>query len=264
MRTFFPSAQVDTQTNSNDMSGWAAAAGAGGQILGAGISAGANAAISKRQRRFQELQTDKQYSRQIEQRDYANWYNSPTNQRQLLLDAGMNPNLAYGSVSTQSGMPRPEKAEGQFPKFPNLNLDPLGSLLKYAGTKKVIAETDKVNKEVIAQDIRNDILSSSKQILIDQKQASLDLQKAKATTEEQKQAVYNSQVLLNAERTAYEHERAKFAKKGIFQGDSPLLRMIGKYGEAAWDKFLENFGPDKSQGSILTLPERVEEMYENR
>ena len=243
MDPFYPSHQ---QTNQNDNNMWQAAAIQGGSnIIGAGITAGANAAIAKRQRRWAELQSDKQYSRQIEQRDYANWYNSPDNQRQLLIDAGMNPNLAYGSGSTQSGLPRPEQARGEFPKVGPINLDPLGAIAKHIGTKKAIAETDKVSKEVQAQTIKNDILHHTKGFLIEQQEAKLKLQLSKATTEADRQSLLKQQKLLAVERTAYEKERAKFAKQGVFTHDNVIWRQAFQKGGQVWEWFKENMLPDE-------------------
>jgi hypothetical protein len=224
--------------------GWAAAGAAAGSVLGAGISAGANAMISKRQRRWAELQADKQYSRQIEQRDYANWYNSPENQRQLLIDAGMNPNLAYGGSfsSGQGSMPRPEQAKGEFPKIPMINLDPIGKMLQYQGFKKSIAETDKVTEEVNKQRILNDILQQTKGTLIDKRQAELDLLRSKATTEAEKRRVMDSQILLNAERQRYQKEIADMAEDRVFPGDNPFIRLIqgmGDKGKDIWNQFID-------------------------
>lgn len=62
---------------------------------------------------FQNKQNRKYYLRD---RDYNNWYNSPEQQMKRLKDAGLNPNLVYGSGNAITTASQPAKMDQPAPK----------------------------------------------------------------------------------------------------------------------------------------------------
>ena len=88
-----------TPQNNSDM--WPLIAAAGASIIGGLIGGAINANQSKKSQ-------ERQARIQKEQFDYTNQYNLPINQVKRLMDAGLNPNLLYGSshpTGNTAGMP---------------------------------------------------------------------------------------------------------------------------------------------------------------
>lgn len=100
------------------MSGWAAAAGGIANLAGSAINAGANAQLSKRQRRYNDLLFDKEAENRLHMWNLQNEYNTPKAQMERFQEAGLNPNLIYGQgtpgnaqkvdTTTHKGYPTPE------------------------------------------------------------------------------------------------------------------------------------------------------------
>lgn len=86
-----------------------------GSVVGAGIQAGAAAVTNKKSYKYTKMLQDDQFKKQKELRDYANWYNSPVEQRARYEAAGLNPDLMYGGGSTSAGMSEtPSVSNNQF------------------------------------------------------------------------------------------------------------------------------------------------------
>ena len=83
--------------------GTAALIGAAGSAASTGISAGLSAGRTKRARRWQEGQINKERQWQLEDRSHMEQYQSYENQMQLLEDAGLNPHLIYGTGTRGAG-----------------------------------------------------------------------------------------------------------------------------------------------------------------
>jgi len=196
-------------------------------LLGSAISAGANAMISKRQRRWAEGQVNKQYGRDIKQRDYMNWYNSPDQQMQRFEEAGLNPNLIYGkgtpgiqSAQVKSGVP-----EGRFPKVGSIKLDPLSELNKYQNFRKLKADTDLTSEVLNGQKLDNLVKEGTIQSRIQQSIEQLKLtiantKNAQARTELQLKLQEMQGLLIKMAKV-----KAEWYQQGFTENDSSILRM---------------------------------------
>jgi hypothetical protein len=88
---------------------------AAGSAASAGVNAASASATSRKSYKFTKMLQEQQYERQKEMRDYANWYNSPVEQRARYEAAGLNPDLMYGGGSTSAGMSEtPSVSNNQF------------------------------------------------------------------------------------------------------------------------------------------------------
>lgn len=67
-------------------------------LLGTGLSAWNTARVNRSNQRS----VDRQNQFAVQLRDYDNWYNSPVQQMKRFADAGLNPNLIYGSMDGSS------------------------------------------------------------------------------------------------------------------------------------------------------------------
>ena len=79
-----------------------------------------NRQLAEYQSNWQQAENERAYGRQLEMWNLENTYNSPTAQMARLKDAGLNPNLVYGSgaVGNSSGStPRYEAANYQRPQM---------------------------------------------------------------------------------------------------------------------------------------------------
>ena len=88
---------------------------AAGTTAAAGIQTAGAAVTNRKSYKFTKMLQEQQYERQKEMRDYANWYNSPVEQRARYEAAGLNPDLMYGGGSTSAGMSEtPSVSNNQF------------------------------------------------------------------------------------------------------------------------------------------------------
>jgi len=212
--------------------GWEQVAGAAGGIIG-GITSGiTNAVVAKRQRRHEQLMTDQQYSRQIEQRDYMNEYNSPENQMQRFKDAGLNPHLIYGKGTSgnQSNAPQPSKPGSNYPSL-NVNMDPLGELMKYTQIKNTQAQTDVTKTVGLQKQLQNQLMASTMENQIALIKSKLEGQNAKNLSETQRNAYLLELTQLTASKKKYQNEINKFAEDGVFSSDPMWQRQVSKWGE---------------------------------
>lgn len=88
---------------------------AAGTTAAAGIQTAGASVTNRKSYKFTKMLQEQQYERQKEMRDYANWYNSPVEQRARYEVAGLNPDLMYGGGSTSAGMSEtPSVSNNQF------------------------------------------------------------------------------------------------------------------------------------------------------
>jgi len=201
-----------------------------------------------RDRKWQEKQTDKQYQRDIDQRDYANWYNSPKNQMARFQEAGLNPHLIYGKGTSgiQTSNPKASKPE-RFGSIPNIStVDPLDEIGKYAGIRKLNAETDLVSATLHSQNLKNQITSETMSAQI---QYEIERVKnlIKKTDNEVQKGLYIQQLKnLTIQKAAFEEERAKMLQSGITTSDPLWLRSgwqgIKNFGRKFLNKYQEHGG----------------------
>jgi hypothetical protein len=80
---------------------------------GQGVNAIAQGNMNKKTRAWNEMMYEKQKSDNMKLWDLQNQYNSPTSQMQRLQEAGLNPNLVYGSGGGSFTSPTPKSADVQ-------------------------------------------------------------------------------------------------------------------------------------------------------
>jgi len=91
-----------------------------GTLIATGVAAAGNAAnmisqgnMNKKTRAWNEMMYEKQKSDNMKLWDLQNTYNSPTSQMSRLQEAGLNPNLVYGSGGGSFTSPTPKSADVQ-------------------------------------------------------------------------------------------------------------------------------------------------------
>lgn len=223
--------------------GGAALITAGAQVLGGATNQWIQAGKNKAARRWQERETNKQYDRDIDQRDYANWYNSPEQQMARFEEAGLNPHLIYGkgTPGQQTSNPQATKSPGQFThtKFETPDVNILGQLGQYASLKKLNKETDLVSETIHAQQLKNRITEGTLQTQIDYEIERLNNLKKRSSNEVERGLLTQQIRKLTIEKTAYERERSKLLQSGISTGDNILFRMgyqgLQKFGQNITD-----------------------------
>lgn len=92
--------------------------------------------------RYDKAEAERAYKRSLDQRDYMNRYNSPQEQMQRLKEAGLNPNLAYGTGTTGT---QPNAPQYQPQKGRPAQINPKISLQDYANIG-LIQETTRQRK----------------------------------------------------------------------------------------------------------------------
>lgn len=134
-------------------------------VTGAIANESNNKAIKEenaKQRQFSHDEAILAHGRQLEIMDKQNDWNSYTNQRRLLTDAGYNPNALFNSSSTlsaSSGASGGAQASAPSIGMPNPTRLDIGTLsdaaLKVAQAKNIAADTEKKESETIGQDLEN-------------------------------------------------------------------------------------------------------------
>lgn len=88
---------------------------AAGTTTAAGIQTAGAAISNKKSYKYTNMLQDENMKRQEKLRDYANWYNSPVEQRARYEAAGLNPDLIYGGGSSSAGVSEtPSVSNSQF------------------------------------------------------------------------------------------------------------------------------------------------------
>jgi hypothetical protein len=96
---------------------------AGTQIANTGINAMAQSNLNKKTQRWNEKIMGIQRQQSLEDWTMQNKYNSPQAQMQRLKDAGLNPNLIYGTVDNSSSVVRSTDAKSWNPQAIRTELD---------------------------------------------------------------------------------------------------------------------------------------------
>lgn len=208
------------------------------------VNIGLQAYHDKQARKWQVDQTDKQYQRDIEQRDYQNTYNSPENQMERFKQAGLNPNLIYGkgTAGQQTSTVTASKPEGRWTKR-QLNFgDPLDTIQKYQNYKKLRAETDLTSAATHTQNLKNQITEGTLATQINYEMERLRNLAAKTTNESQKRLYMEQMTELAKQKTRVEIKRAEWRERGFTETDPSWLRM-------GWEG-LKSFGKEINDKGI--------------
>lgn len=129
--------------------------------LGAIASAGSNAmtnlgnilfqgATNKKNREFSEKMYNRQRADALADRDFANQYNSPAEQMKRLKAAGLNPNLAYGSLADTKAEDTRQSSPGPSPnQAPQVDFSGIGNAIsQFVSITKTMAETDRIREMI--------------------------------------------------------------------------------------------------------------------
>jgi len=198
----------------------------GGFDFGSGaFNIGLQAFQDDRARDWAAKESEISYLRDIEQRDYQNWYNSPQQQMERFNDAGLNPNLIYGqgTPGQQTSTPHYQPAKGQYSQLDKINF--LGMINAFFDIKKKKQEIDLVSENVNSQRMSNQIMQGVLQTKIDFEQAKLNNMLQKTKNEAEKQAIQKQIQALNEQRIIIETKKAEWANQGFTDQDSSLLRI---------------------------------------
>lgn len=217
---------------------------AGGVALaGQGANMVAQGKLNKKNRKWQEEQNTTKYERDIDQRDYQNWYNSPEQQMERFEAAGLNPHLIYGKgTAGQQTSSVQAKASSYEGKLPQIKVDPLLELQKYQQLKKTKQETDLVGEAINSQKLDNALKSSSLQSNIDMK-----MQRLKTEIQNTQNAKLKAQYLtelteLTKQKQAVANMQANWAKQGITASDNMIFRQIATRLPDFWELWKESGG----------------------
>lgn len=135
----------------------AAALFAGGvNLAGQGLNALFQGGQNRKQRKWAEKQYDKQRRDALMDRDYQNWYDSPSEQMRRLKEGGLNPHLAYGSgtVANTGSVTRATNTDAWNPTAPQFDLGSvMGSYydtqIKQAQVDNVKAQNELINMQAL-------------------------------------------------------------------------------------------------------------------
>lgn len=137
-------------------------AGAAG-LISSGINAASTARTNRRAEAFSREMFEKQGAREIEYFDMQNRYNHPSSQMQRLQDAGLNPNLVYGSGAQQQAASISSKPAAQ-PTFkaPQVDLTSIAQQAMFirqaeANIERTEAETAAIQSRTVDQDFKNSV-----------------------------------------------------------------------------------------------------------
>lgn len=133
------------------------------------VSSGGNLLSDHFNRKWQAEQNAENAARQdywnyksrdwaVEDRDYMNKYNSPSQQMERMKEAGLNPNLLYGKFEAgQSQMPRQSSAQAAQgkPKTASNPLDVVSGLNMYNAVQESIMKQKLFKEELRSKQIQN-------------------------------------------------------------------------------------------------------------
>lgn len=106
---------------------------------------------------YNNYQADKTRQWQEEMWNKSNEYNSPVNQRKRLEDAGINPNLAFGSSASAMGFPAPTSSPT--PQV-SAKFDLARLATQYAAIKRENAQTKQMDAQTEQIILNNEMLSA--------------------------------------------------------------------------------------------------------
>lgn len=123
--------------------------GAGASLLGQGINALSNSANNRRQREWSEHMYGVQRSDALADWQMQNDYNSPAAQMKRFMEAGLNPNLIYGSANNDTATVR-SSSPGQYsPNATHIDTGGLSnSLMSIYDTQLKQAQTDNLKQQL--------------------------------------------------------------------------------------------------------------------
>lgn len=99
---------------------------------------------------FSNRMYDKQRADALADRDFANHYNSPAEQMKRLKAAGLNVNLAYGSLADAKAENTRSSSPGPTPnQAPQVDFSGIGNAIsQFVGITKTMAETDRIREMI--------------------------------------------------------------------------------------------------------------------
>lgn len=136
---------------------------AGASLAGQGISALTQSNLNRKNRKFAREMWEKQGARELQFWHMQNAYNDPLAQMQRLSNAGLNPNLVYGSGATTEAA-KLSAASAQTPSTRAPELD-LGSVVQQglmarqlqSNIARTDAETNRINEMTADQNFKNSV-----------------------------------------------------------------------------------------------------------
>lgn len=135
------------------MSSFAPYASAGLNMLGSLISNATSNKMQKRAIEAQKQENEKAYLRNVEQWIRETEYNNPVNQIKRLVEAGLNPNLAYGNLNNTASNNSPTAVPNDVSGIANIG-SPVGSAMTAANlsqVEKTKAETENIKQNTEKQ-----------------------------------------------------------------------------------------------------------------
>lgn len=124
---------------------------AGGlQLLSQGANALLQGANNRKSRQWNEAMYARQRSDALMDRDYQNWYDSPSEQMKRLKEAGINPRLAYTSgVQNQGSVTRSTQTDSWNPEAPQFALGSVMGQYQDAEIKQAQIDNLKSQNELL-------------------------------------------------------------------------------------------------------------------
>ena len=207
----------------------AAIIGASASAASSGIQQGVSAGRTKKARRWQEGQYNKQRLHFLEDRDY----NTPENQMSRYKDAGLNPNLIYGNGSSSAGNANPSGASTPTPATVNAGtkykIDPYGEIGKYLATK--IAGANSRKAEADAKVAEDTVIDRVNQQYYQVSKLMLETEDLMKTVDAKKRkGMYDVYQSLKQEQLRLAEYQRSLREQGASEKDPFYIRrMIAKY-----------------------------------
>lgn len=146
-------AAAATAAGSSSLASFAPYAAAGANMLGSFLNSQTSSKNLKRAIAAQSEENEKAYMRNVEQWLRENEYNLPVNQVKRLIDAGLNPNLAYGNLNNTASNNSPVAQPNDMSGIAKIG-SPVGSALAAANIsqiEKTRAETENIRQNTEKQ-----------------------------------------------------------------------------------------------------------------
>lgn len=218
---------------------------------------------------FSQKSTNKENARQAElnrqfnaqqaklQRDWSqrmwnlnNSYNTPSAQMQRLREAGLNPNLAYGDLSSSSASLQTGGATAEAGGLPHLSSPNIS--FDAAATQKLLAETKNINQDTAKKTAETDIFASDAKYRDALNQSTIDTN--------------SSTILLNKSSANLNDQEATLIKPKLahLNAQAALFTQLGEESKAR----IQSIGQDvisKKLDNLFkseTFEMRVTEVYE--
>jgi len=115
-------------------------------IVSGSVQVGGNLLSTMFNRAFAKKDYKRQRKDALADWHMQNAYNSPQQQMQRLKEAGLNPNLVYGTGAVANNAQAP-RASTIAPSRADLNIDPQSEVLKYANVQQTRLQSDNLQKQ---------------------------------------------------------------------------------------------------------------------